>query len=172
MSAGRFLSKSALAFVALCAGLGASNRLLHEPRSASTGPAVGAVNTMEHPVFHIVVEPGGIEKMVDCECPTEEYYEALSRDMQLRHQNASKAMLEHLAALEPFFDTSSLAVFSFGIGEKAQIAVTKGKLSGHIASSLGASADEEKAQGINDFAPLKDPSQVRQFVGSTNWIRW
>ncbi len=120
MSAGKFLSKSALAFVALCAGLGASDRLLNEPRSGGTSPAVGAVSAMEHPVFRIVEEPGGIEKMVDCECLAA-CHEALSRDMQRRRQNASEAMLEHLAALEPFFDTSILAGFSFGVGEKPKL---------------------------------------------------
>ena len=39
-------------------------------------------------------------------------------------------------------------------------------------SRSGASADGERTKAIREFAPLKDPSHVRQFLGSTNWVRW
>ena len=127
-------------------------------------------DTIEHPVFHIVEEPGAIDHMADCEVPTEEYYDALKRDMASRHPKASKFMLEHLSCLEVFLDTSIVAGFSFGIA-KAQIAVTEGNLLGHRVKRSGISHGPEKTQAIRDFAPLKEPSHVRQFLGSTNWIR-
>jgi hypothetical protein len=86
--------------------------------------------------------------------------------MEKRHPKASKFILEHLASLEPFLDTSIVSGFSFGVN-KAQVAVTTGKLLGHVVGRTGASADAERTQAIQDFAPLKDPSQVRQFLGTT-----
>ena len=38
-------------------------------------------------------------------------------------------------------------------------------------SREGASHHPDKTQAIEEFAPLKDVQQVRQFVGSTNWVR-
>ena len=35
----------------------------------------------------------------------------------------------------------------------------------------GSTHDSEKTDAIRDFAPLHDATQVRQFVGSTNWVR-
>jgi hypothetical protein len=130
------------------------------------------LDVITHPVYHIVEEPGGISTLTDVECPTEEYYDALATDMAARHPDAAPYVLEHLAALEVFLDTSILAGFSYGTGAKALIAVQKGKLLGHIVSRTGASADAERTQAITEFAPLKDPTHVRQFVGSTNWVRW
>jgi hypothetical protein len=49
--------------------------------------------------------------------------------------------------------------------------VQKGSLLGHKVTRTGTAHDEEKTQAISEFAPLKDATQVRQFVGCTNWIR-
>ena len=49
--------------------------------------------------------------------------------------------------------------------------VTKGSLLGHIVGRFGSSHDPERTKAIDELAPLKDVSQIRQFVGSTNWIR-
>merc|ERR1711994_421008 len=49
--------------------------------------------------------------------------------------------------------------------------VTEGTLLGHRVSREGATHDPEKTQAIDDFAPLKDVQHIRQFVGSTNWVR-
>ena len=65
-------------------------------------------DTIVHPVHHIVEEPGGIEHLIDCECPTEEYYSFLEVDMKQRHPKANVSVLEHLASLEVFLDTSIL----------------------------------------------------------------
>jgi len=140
-------------------------------RAGSPFIAERAVNVITHPVFHIVEEPGGIEHMTDCECPTEAYYEALALDMKKRHPKAVPFVLEHASSLEPFLDTSILAGFSFGIN-KALIGMTTGKLLGHTVGRFGACCDGKRTQAINDFAPLMDQSHVRQFVGSTNWVRW
>ena len=79
--------------------------------------------------------------------------------------------MEHAISLEAFLDTSIVAGFSYGV-DKAQVAVIAGKLLGHMVSRSGASAESDRVQAIVEFAPLKEPSHVRQFVGCTNWIRW
>ena len=103
--------------------------------------------------------------------PHRGYYAALEADMKLRHPKASGSILEHCSALETFLDTSILAGFSFG-ADKALVAVQKGSLLGHEVSRAGSAPSGERCQAINEFAPLKDQSQVRQFLGCTNWIRW
>ena len=49
----------------------------------------------EHPVYHIVEQPGGVEHMTDCEVPTEEYYDRLTEDLRRRHPKAASWVLEH-----------------------------------------------------------------------------
>ena len=44
-----------------------------------------APDIIQHPVFHIVEEPGMIAHMKDREIPTETYYYALAADMASRH---------------------------------------------------------------------------------------
>ena len=102
--------------------------------------------------------------------PTEEYNSARAEDMRKRYPDCSPGLLEHLEALEPFLDTSILAGFSYGVG-KAFIAVIEGSLLGHKVSREGSSHEKDRTDAITQFAPLKDVSQVRQFVGSTNWVR-
>ena len=109
--------------------------------------------------------------MTDCEVPTEEYYDRLTEDLRRRHPKAASWVLEHAVSLEAFLDTSIVAGFSYGV-DKAQVAVTSGKLLGHVVGRTGASAESDRVQAIVEFAPLKEPSHVRQFVGCTNWIRW
>ena len=78
--------------------------------------------------------------------------------------------MEHVEALEPFLDVSIVSGFSFGVS-KAFVCRTSGGLLGHLVSRTGASMDPERIQAIVEFPPLKDASQVRQFIGSTNWVR-
>ena len=125
---------------------------------------------MNQPVFHTVDEPGGIRRLSESEVPTEFYNETRLKDLSTRHPNLSPGVLEHLGALEPFLDTSIVAGFSYGV-EKGNIMVTEGTLLGHRVSREGASHDPDKTKAIDDFAPLKDVQQIRQFVGSTNWVR-
>ena len=60
--------------------------------------------------------------------------------------------------------------FSNGIN-KAFVVVTEGSLLGHKVGRLGASVEPERTAAIVDFAPLKDITHLRQFLGCTNWIR-
>ena len=122
-------------------------------------------------IYHIVEVPGGVQRMVDCEVPTEYYYKALEKHMRAKFPRASEHMIEHLMALESFLDVSIVAGFSYGTS-KAKLAVTEGQLLGHIVGRHGASADPERTQAIREFAPLKDQTQVRQLIGCTNWVRW
>ena len=160
------LARSALAFLALAATQQCVPSL--EP-AACAGPSVPE-STAYHPVFHIVEEPGGIRHMTECEVPTEEYNSARAQDLAKRYPNLSPGILEHLEALEPFLDTSIVSGFSYGVN-KADLVTQKGSLLGHKVSREGSSHEEERTQAINDFAPLKDVTQLRQFVGSTNWVR-
>ena len=124
----------------------------------------------EHPVFHIVEEPGGIKHLTECEVPTEEYNDARIADLVGRHPKLSAGVAEHIAALEPFLDTSILAGFSYGVN-KAVVFAIEATLLGHKVNREGSAHDEEKTQAIVEFAPLKDATQVRQFIGCTNWVR-
>ena len=124
----------------------------------------------EHPVFHIVEEPGGIKYLTECEVPTEEYNDARVADLIARHPKLSAGVAEHIAALEPFLDVSILAGFSYGVS-KAHVFAIEAVLLGHKVNREGSAHDEEKTQAIVDFAPLKDATQVRQFIGCTNWVR-
>ena len=108
--------------------------------------------------------------MIDCQVPTEDYYDRLFEDLKKRFPKASPWVMEHVEALEPFLDVSIVSGFSFGVS-KAFVCRTSGGLLGHQVSRTGASTDPERIQAIVDFPPLKDASQVRQFIGSTNWVR-
>ena len=123
-----------------------------------------------HPVFHIVEEPGGIRHLTECEVPTEYYNEARLKDLASRHPKCQSSVLEHLGNLEPFLDVSTCAGFSYGVS-KAFLVVMEGSLLGHSVGREGSRHDDEKTEAIEKFAPLKDVSQVRQFIGSTNWVR-
>eukprot|EP00969_Alexandrium_andersonii_P086994 3837472-Alexandrium_andersonii.AAC.1 len=61
------------------------------------------------PVFHIVEQPGAIERMTEVEVPTGEYYESLRTDMAARHPKACTHVLDHLLSLEAFLDVSILS---------------------------------------------------------------
>ena len=94
-------------------------------------------------VFHIVEDPGGVEQLVDCEVPTEYYYERLAEDMARRHPKANRFLLEHLSELEPFLDVSILSGFSYGIN-KASVAFMTGSLLGHQVGRDGSAHEPEK----------------------------
>jgi len=127
-------------------------------------------DTVTHPAFHIVEEPGKIEHMTEVEVPTEYYYEKLREDLAARHPGASWHVLDHALSLEAFLDVSILSGFSFGV-DKAKILVAEGNLLGRIVGREGVRGDEELVQAIRDFAPLKSKQQLQQFAGCTNWLR-
>ena len=129
-----------------------------------------AVDTVRNPVFHIVEEPGGIDRMTEVEIPPEYYYQKLREDLGRRHSAAEWHVLDHLVSLEAFLDVSIRAGFSYGV-DKAKVLVASGKLLGRIVSRDGTSADDERSQAVRDFAPLRTKQQVQQFAGSTNWLR-
>jgi len=106
-------------------------------------------------VHHIVEHLGGVERMADVEVPTEYYYDKLREDMGNRHADASSHVLDHLLSLEAFLDVSILSGFSFGV-EKAQVLQAQGKLLGRIVSRTGVKGDGERAQAVQDLAPLRE----------------
>ena len=193
--ASSLVAKSAISFVATCAlacaiggqqpgstsvkpsagassvPLNASQNPVHHISGAKDGELkFGNLDVTLHPVFHIIEEPGAIRYLAECEVPTEEYNSARAADLSARHPHCSPGVLEHLEALEPFLDTSIVSGFSYGVG-KAFVCVKEGSLLGHRVDREGSRHEEERSEAIVKFAPLKDVSQVRQFVGSTNWIR-
>ena len=129
-----------------------------------------ARNVAKLPVFHIVEQPGAIERMAEVEVPTEYYYDKLREDMGSRYPDASRHVLDHLLSLEAFLDVSILSGFSFGV-DKADVLRAEGKLLGRLVSRSGIKGDGERAQAVRDFAPLKEKVHVQQFAGSTNWLR-
>ena len=92
---------------------------------------------LEHPVFHIVKEPGGIKYLTEYDVPTEEYNEARLQDLVRRYPKLSPGVAEHIAALEPFLDISIMAGFSYGVN-KAFIFSIKTTLLGHKVNQEGA----------------------------------
>ena len=62
-----------------------------------------AVDIAKNPIYHIVEDPGGIDRMTSVEVPTERYYEALRQDLGARHPKASPFVLDHLLSLEAFW---------------------------------------------------------------------
>ena len=69
--------------------------------------AAESVGVIEHEIYHIVEDPGGVSHLVDCEVPTEAYDEKLAEDMKKRRPKANKFLLEHLGELEPFWTCRS-----------------------------------------------------------------
>jgi hypothetical protein len=53
------------------------------PRSVAAGTEDR--DTRKCPVYHIVEQPSGIERMLEVEIPPEAYYEALRQDLEERH---------------------------------------------------------------------------------------
>ena len=91
------------------------------------GPVSGIRDCVRSPAYHIVEEPGSIERMIELERPTEEDYKLLREDMGVRHPKVADHVLDHLLSLQAFCDNSILSGFSFGM-EKAQVLVSEGKL--------------------------------------------
>ena len=128
-------------------------------------------NGIVHDQGHVVEDTLGIAITSDIETPTDYYYEQLEKDMKARHSKASDSILEHCISLEAFLDVSVLFGFSFG-AEKALIAVIVAELLGHVVGRMGATCQDGRTDAVMMFAPLKEVSHVRQFVGSTNWLRF
>ena len=105
--------------------------------------------------------------MADCEVPPAEYYIELEKDLIRRHPKSSKHVIEHLVALEAFFDNSIVAGFSYGVA-KAQLLKVKAVLLGNLVGRFGSTADPEKTAAIMNFDPLREQTHVRQFLGCTN----
>ena len=124
-----------------------------------------------HNQGHVVEDTLGIAKASDIETPTDYYYDQLDKDMHKRHPKASESILEHCNSLEAFLDVSIIFGCSFG-ADKASIAVIEADLIGHRINRNGATCQEERTEAIVKFAPLKEVNHVRQFIGSTNWLRF
>ena len=112
------------------------------------------VDIAKNPIYHIVEEPGGIDRMTSVEVPTERYYEALRQDLGVRHPGASPFVLDHLVSLEACLDVSICSGFSFGCA-KASILVSEGNLLGRVVGRDGVSGDVDRAEAVRKFAPMK-----------------
>ena len=122
------------------------------------------VDIAKNPIYHIVEEPGGIDRMTSVEVPTERYYEALRQDLGTRHPGASPFVLDHLLPLEAFLGVSICSGFSLGCA-KASILVSDGNLLGRIVGRDGVSGDVDRAAAVKRFAPLKEVKHLQRFLG-------
>ena len=52
-------------------------------------PSSGKNPLLNQPVFHIIEELGGINRLSECEVPTEVYNQARLKDLSLRHPKLS-----------------------------------------------------------------------------------
>ena len=164
--AARFLAQAALRLESETAKVAVT-----QPIFGAAGAAPRGVMPEDyHCVAHIVEEPGGIRNLTECEVPTEVYNKARYEDLISRYPNLSPGVGEHLECLEPFLDVSIAAGFSYGV-EKAHILVMEGSLLGHLVGRSGSTFEKDRTQAIVEFAPLKNESHVRQFLGSSNWVR-
>ena len=82
----------------------------------------------------------------------------------------SKDFQTHLVHLQQIFDRLEKANLTLK-ASKCQFAVKRVKYLGHILSSTGVEPDPEKISVVADYKPPKNPKQVRQFLGLTNYYR-
>ena len=134
-------------------------------------PFVGHWEAVPASSYHIVETPGAIDWRNEVTLPTEEYYTALKADMDERHPQASKFVLDHLISLEALLDISILSGFSFGL-DKAKPFAILGQLLGDWVGRKGRWPTEDKIQAIKEFAPIKEKKQLQQLLGCTNWVRF
>ena len=82
----------------------------------------------------------------------------------------SKDFDQHMQHLQLIFDRLEAANLTLKLS-KCQFAVSRVKYLGHILSPQGVSPDPEKISIVQDWQPPKNPKQIRQFLGLTNYYR-
>ena len=82
----------------------------------------------------------------------------------------SKDFDTHLEDLQKVFDRLEKANLTLKLS-KCQFAVQRVKYLGHVLSTEGISPDPEKLNIVQNWSPPKNPKQVRQFLGLTNYYR-
>ena len=65
--------------------------------------------------YHIVEDTRAVDRMVELERPTEEYYKLLRQDMAKRHVKVPGHVLDHLLSLEAFLDASGTDWYHSGV---------------------------------------------------------
>ena len=75
-------------------------------------------------------------RMFAVEVPPEEYFDALARDMRLRHAQACPHVLEHLMAVEVLLAVAAGSGFSFGVA-KACLLATECRILGEVVGRRG-----------------------------------
>ena len=121
-------------------------------------------------INHIEQDERLIERMFEVELPLEEYFTMLRADMGRRHSQAAPEVLDHLLSNEMLLDVATVSGFSFGL-DKAQILETRIKLLGEFIDREGQSSTEEHTRAITQWPPIAEIGQLRQFLGSVNWVR-
>ena len=116
-------------------------------------------------IAHVVLEEETVEQMLELECPTNEYYEALKMDMERRHPDADPFVLEHLGALEELLDVAIVTGFSFGT-EKAQLLQASVKVLGEIVGRECREPTQEHVKAILNYpTPIPGVAELRRFFG-------
>ena len=130
---------------------------------APTPPGKDSIN-------HIEQDERLIERMFEVELPPEEYYTMLRTKMGRRHPLAAPEVLDHLLSNEMLLDVATVSGFSFGL-DKAQILETRIKLLGEFIDREGRSSTKEHTRAITQWPPITEIGQLRQFLGTVNWVR-
>ena len=119
---------------------------------------------------HVIQDDGLIERIFEVELPPEEYYDLLAKDMRQRHPGANPFVLQHLESLEALMDVAEVTGFSFG-ASKAVVLEVRIKLLGEYLDRYGRSSTEEHTRAITQWPPILEIGQLRQFLGTVNWVR-
>ena len=82
----------------------------------------------------------------------------------------SKDFDSHMAHLQQVFDRLEKANLTLKLS-KCQFAVKEVKYLGHVLSPQGILPDPDKLSIVQNWQPPKNPKQVRQFLGLTNYYR-
>ena len=112
-----------------------------------------------------------MDRMLEVELPTEDYYDALAADMGKRFPHADPLLLEHVAVMEPLLDVAIVTGFSFGV-KKALLAHTELKWLGEIIGRERRTMTDDHRRAIIDFPePIPGVPELRRFLGVVNWTR-
>ena len=119
---------------------------------------------------HVIQNDALMECIFEVEVPPEEYYELHASDMRKRHPNANPFVLQHLESIVPLMHVAEVTGFSFG-ASKAVVLETRIKLLGEWIDRQGRSSTEEHTKAITQWPAITEIGQLRQFLGTVNWVR-
>ena len=119
----------------------------------------------------MLVDETEMEQLLECDMPTEYYYEKFGEYLQRRFPRASRFVREHAECLEPLLDMAIVSGFSFGV-EKAELYREEIKYLGEMISRTVRRPTDEHRKAILEYPePIPDIAALRRFMGVVNWVR-